>query len=366
MLNRRFFRMAGVMTATTVGAGLFSLPYVFLRSGWLTGIFYLAALSAALAFVHRLYFRVLEKEGGDERLLGLALMHLGRFGRLWGLLSIQGGLILALVIYLLLARGFSEMLFPGSGNLGLALFWLAGSLPLVFGLRRLIAAEILGAVMMAGMILAVFFYGFGDRLASLPVFSWDGFFLPFGPVLFSLAGWTAVEPIFDANRSPERKRAMRAMAAGTFFAAALYALFVFGVLGSSAEIFPNALQGLADWPAWRFALLTVLGLFAIWTSYAPIGLEVANGIRTDLGWTRTASLAFVLLLPPALVALGLNDFLAVMGLAGGIFLGSEYLLLIAIAWRSLALSFREKAIGAALVALFLLGAVYEAYYFVIR
>src|SRR3989344_699027 len=175
MLNRRFFRMAGVMTATTVGAGLFSLPYVFLRSGWLTGIFYLAALSAALAFVHRLYFRVLEKEGGDERLLGLALMHLGRFVRLWGLLSIQGGLILALVIYLLLARGFSEMLFPGSGNLGLALFWLAGSLPLVFGLRRLIAAEILGAVMMAGMILAVFFYGLGDRLASLPGFSWAGF-----------------------------------------------------------------------------------------------------------------------------------------------------------------------------------------------
>ena len=68
---KRFWLEAGLVAAATIGAGMFSLPYVFHEAGWLLGIFYTAVLSAAVIIAHLLYLRVLEetKEKSPDEVL---------------------------------------------------------------------------------------------------------------------------------------------------------------------------------------------------------------------------------------------------------------------------------------------------------
>lgn len=371
-MDRRFAWTAVLVAATAVGAGLFSLPYVFLRAGWLLGVLYLLVVAFFLSFVHAVYYRVLEIEGGDKRLLGLTEKYFRVFGKGFGAVIIIGGLILALVIYLILAGEFSELIRPGTRTLGTFLFWLAGSLPILFGLRRLLFSEFLGAVMMTFIIGLVFSGIFvpleKNSLTGLAAINWKEVFLPFGPVLFSLAAWTAVEPAFDYGKRVGQASgsSRRAMTAGIYAAAFLYLLFVAGILGTVSGVAPDTISGLGEWPIWKFTLVVVLGFFAIWTSYLPIGLEIRNSLVHDLGSSRLLAAAVVFFLPPLLLLLGLGDFLKVLGLAGGVFLGLEYLLILAVGKRSLALGAAQKLLVNLLMLVFILGAIYEIYYFVVK
>ncbi|MEK9179873.1 MAG: aromatic amino acid transport family protein [Patescibacteria group bacterium] len=376
----RFFREAGVITATTIGAGMFGLPYIFFKSGWMVGIFYLFVLSFIVAGSHILYWRTLARADEKRRLLGMARDFLGKFWYRMGLFSVLAGLILALVIYLILGTSFIRLFWPSAGDgVGLFMFWLVSIAPLFFE-RRVVGLELAGIVFMAGIILLIFFSApqFLPQV-SVPAIDFGNFFLPFGVVLFSLAGWTAIEPLFaERKRAQETSDKRQAGAegeggyfprkpffAGTFAAAGLYVLFVVGILGSTAIIAPDAISGLAAWPEWKLGALGVLGIFALWTSYMPIGLEIKNSLTKDLGWKSHWGLALTVFLPPLLVLSGFSNFLKVIGLAGGVFLALQYVLIVLVGKRVLGLSGVEKFFYNLVIAAFLLAAVYEFYYFIV-
>jgi len=56
------------------------------------------------------------------------------------------------------------------------------------------------------------------------------------------------------------------------------------------------------------------GLIAIGTVYIPISREIRNSLEKDLHWNTFLSRGTIIFFPPILIALGLNDFLAVVGL----------------------------------------------------
>ena len=353
------------MVATTVGAGLFGLPYVVSRAGLVVGVGYLIGVSAAVIFAHTLYFKTLEAVGERKRLLGLVKE---KFGSMWGTLAfvnILGGLVLALVAYLILAGQLTELLFPGGWIWGVLGFWLAASIPIILSLRRMVAAELIGGVIIVGAILVIFFAAWGSDIREAPAFNVASAFLPFGVVLFALTGWTAVEPIMDYGKKARAPSSLllRGMAWGTVLSAALYLLFAIGIIYSAPLITEDTISGIVGWPLWKFSLLILLALFAIWTSYVPIGLEIRNALFHDARMSSALSALFVFAAPPVLLFLGLKDFLGVIGLAGSVFLGLEYVFIFFVAKSVLRL--RGVAYGAAavLAGLFLLGACYEVYTF---
>lgn len=358
---------AGILAATTVGAGMFALPYVFLVAGQGLGLFYLAALSSIVGFVHFLYWRTLRKLDERERLLGMVRRYLGKRFSFTAFLAIVGGLVLALVVYLILAGEFFGLMFPAlRGTNGTLLFWALASLPLLLSVKRLVGFELAGACLMAGIILLILFTA--DRAPFLPpstTFTFHALFLPFGAILFALAGWTAIEPMYEYAKGGPRE-ARTAIAVGTLLAAFLYLAFVAGIFGGTDTITSDTISGLAHWQKWKIWLLGALGLFAIWTSYLPIGLEIRGALEHDLRWSRAASLTFVIVLPLVLVFAGFDSFFRVVSLAGGLFLGFQYLLIVAVSRKVLSLSFWERALSWALMGIFALGAVYELYYFVIQ
>lgn len=370
---KSFAKEAGLVAATTLGAGIFALPYVFLKAGWLAGLFYLVVLAAVMVLAHILYFRVLQKTGEKNRLLGLARLYLGEFGFIVGLLAILCGLILTLVIYLILAGQFVRLLFPSVPTaLAAACFWLAAALPLLLKERRSVGLEVLGIILMAGIIFFIFFSSNpAGALSIVSALNLRSLFLPFGAVLFALAGWTAVEPVFDSEKRSKSEftpavQPYLALAAGTLVAAALYLVFVVGIFGSPGAITPDTISGLFGWPTYKLILLAALGLFAIWTSYLPIGLEIKHSFENDLRLRHASSLGLVIFLPPILLFLGLNNFSRVIGLVGGVFLTLQYLLIILVGKKVLEIRGAKGLFLNLLSFVFILAAVYEVYYFVVN
>lgn len=362
------FRKIGVVVATTVGAGMFALPYVFKEVGWQVGALSLLLTGCLITCAHHLYWRTLGEVGERKRLLGLAKLHFGKAGFYPAFFVLGGGLLFALVVYLILGGEFLAIIFPSlSRPAGVLVFWIAASLPLLFGLRRLTALELVGALAMAGIIVWVFVQGWPPHFWGNNGGGPSSFLFAFGPILFALAGWTAVEPVYDAGKDGGgRASPLLIFAGGTLVSAALYLLFVSGVFGLTSNVTTDGLSGLSGRGAGFLAALGTLGLFAIWTSYVPISLEIKNALEKDLKWRPGPVLAAIFLIPPLLIVAGVRSFFDAVSVAGGVFLGLQYVLIVLVGIRVLRARGWSALLYALLGGAFLLGAVYELYYFVIR
>lgn len=349
-----------LIAAATIGAGMFALPHVVSRGGYLLSTAYLAGLSAAVIYAHILYRRTREVQSG--RLLKISEGLLGRPAGIVAAFSILGGLTLALVAYLILGAKFLAPIF-GSEGAGLLFFWAAASLPLILGISRIIKLEAVGSALTAGIIIFIFASSLPWRSVAAAQFSGD-FFLPFGAILFSLAGWTGVEPMMDVLK--RGKNAILALIFGTVAVAILYALFVLGIFNSAPRLTPDTISGLIGWPIWKFWTVVALGVFALWTIYQSIAQEIKMSLEDSFRLDPALAAGFVAATPLFLVWAGMSDVSEVVGLAGGVFLAMQYVFIILSARKKLSLGGVEKFLSATLACLFLAGAIYEIYYFAIK
>lgn len=366
----RFWRtMAsmGLLAGATIGAGVFTLPYVASRVGLPLFVVYLGVLGAFVGGTHLLYWRVLQRTGGTARLVGLARQHLGRGLARLAFLAIFLGAAFTLAIYILLGGHFLARVFPLPPDLASLLFWVGVSIPIAFGLRRFIRVELFIVVL---MVLAALGVVFTQHLSlhALPFSARVDFFFPFGPLLFALAGWTSIEPIVLRYWRPDPARAphpARTLAIGTTLIGILYAVFVIGIASISTTVTADTFSGLSAVPVWYLVLLFLFGLCALVTSYLPISHEVKNALVEDLKWSRSFALPAVLFFPYVLILIGLDNFLVLVGFVGGLFLAVQYLIILLLArvvlqprgWRGVALD--------ALWVVFVLAIAYQFYYLLV-
>lgn len=337
-MNRRpTLIAAGTIAGTTLGAGLFAMPYLAATAGILPTAFFLASLSAAVIYAHTLYWRVLRDEAPGTHLLELARRHLGAVAARGTFVATVLGLTLTITSYLALGTAFVKGLFPAFPDAyATLLFWLACSLPLAFRLKRFIAAELFMTAVMSGA-LAILVLTVPITFSSFVLADWSQALLPFGPILFALAGWSAVEPAIAAVRG-QRGHRIPSLALGTVTVAILYFLFAL-TLGSAGDtVTPDTFTGvLGSLPSWQTALLLVAGLFAILTSYLPMNLELKNAFRRGLGWRRSSAFTAALFLPYLLVLAGFDSFLSGVELVGGVFVVAQYVAILQVARAALRL-----------------------------
>jgi amino acid permease len=368
-MAKHYLKIAAIVAAATVGDGVFALPFIFYTAGWLTCLIYIVVLGAIIVMAHSLYLSTLEKVGEKERLLGLAKKYFGGGGFWTAFIAVVVGLLLTLVAYLILGSEFIHLALPMvRERYAFAVFWALISIPVFLSERYLVDLELVGIIATSAIILLIFFTALPNVFfASAPIINWQNFFLPFGAVLFSLAGWTSIEPAYDAKKKIRGAFVpWKALAAGTFFAAALYAMFAAGILGSTGIITPDTASDLAQWAMWKREILAIMGLVAVGTVYMPISREIRNALEKDLHWNKIVSRAVILLVPPALIVLGFNNFLVVVGIVGGVFLATQYILIILVGRRALALSLGQKIWADIAVVAFIAAAVYSIYAFIVR
>src|SRR3989344_1442929 len=379
-----------ILSGTIIGAGMFSLPFIFSASGWLVGVVYLIAFVAVFSFLHLMYADIIIGNGGQPKLAEYVARALGGWA-FWPMATTTvAGMFLILTIYLVLSTSFANLLAPeqisAPRNLGtILIFWLLGSAALFLGVKKLAFSEFLVNIAVAAIVIVIFSAGLkelssGNETAvglldsALPrSFGPYALFLPFGPVLFSLAGRSAVPSVVKYARklSLPRDILKKNIIWGTAVPAFIYLLFVFGVTFLSKNITTDAVSGIVYAPKVITYGLGILGLAVMWSTYIMVGASLKDILIYDLRVPPFASGAIVVFAPLALYLAGLQNFLALVSIAGGIFVAIEGLALI-FTWQKLrktngAPSLFEKSrpnIVSALIAIFIIGLVCEIIYFV--
>jgi amino acid permease len=347
-----------ILIATTIGAGIFSLPYIFYNAGWLINLIYFLFLGFFLVFIHYLYSLTLLKTQGRGGLLELIKENLNLKLYPFAFILIILGLILTLLIYLILGGKFLNIIFPSLNfNLTVLIFWLISSVSLIFG-KFFNRFETLGAFFIIFIILFVFFSNGNLNNLNIPAINLNQVFLPFGPLLFALAGWTAIFPMLKQNNF--QKIHFKKFILGTAIIIVLYLLFILGIINASPIITEDALSGL-NWPYFKLVILALLGLFAIWTSYLPIGLEIKNSL--SLFFSSLTNNIIIIFSPIILFYFGLQSFLKTINLAGGVFLALQYLFILILENKVLNLNLINKLFIKILKIIFLLACFYEIYFY---
>jgi amino acid permease len=337
-MNKRLLLAIGLLAGTIIGAGIFSLPYIFSRLGIMSGLLYLVFFTLVYFLIHLMYARVLELNPGRHQFFYLAHHYLPSF---WGGLAsfiILAELLLVLAVYLTLAPIFIQLVLPINSLNALLIFWLLGSAFIFMRLSLLGLAEAAGTIGILAIIFLIFFAG-GNNVLAVPKFrpiDVGLFFLPFGPLLFSLAGRPAIHKVVEEHRVAALSRQGfslgRAIFWGTAIPAMIYFLFVLAVLRLNPYVSPDTISSLGFLSPELLGILGVLGFITLWTSYFMIGANIKDILRIDLKWAPTPAALFVLVVPLGLYFGGLNNFLAVVSLTGSIFLALEAIFVIAM-WR---------------------------------
>lgn len=351
-----------ILIATTIGAGVFGMPYVFYKAGWVINLIYFLGLSIFMLTIHYLYAKTIFQTK-DISLLESVQENLGRKYFWLAFISIIFGLIFTLLVYLILAGKFLKLIFPEVDfNLAVLIFWIWASSSLVWG-KFLSRYEVIGTFLMIAIILFVFLSGAASlSFKNISAYNLDFIFLPFGVILFSFAGWTAVGPMVRYQK--DYKINLKPFLLATVVVAILYLLFILGIVNSTNIITEDSVSGLIYWSYWKIILIALFGLFAVWTSYLPIALEIKNSFSKKL--SPFLSLVLIIFLPIILFGLGFQSFLEVISLAGGLFLALQYFLILLLIRNVLNLKPIQKSLIKFLEFIFVLAAIYEIYFSILK
>ncbi len=324
-----FLLSVGLLAGTIIGAGIFSLPYIFKSAGLVTGFFYLALATAAYIIIHWMYAEIIQKTSGEHRFVGYAKTYLGVGGYWLAILITVIETILILTIYLVLSQSFGNLITAyGAGVEKMIIFWAIGSMAMFLSLRRMAWVEFLITAGMAVIIGIIFIFSLNDvrplSVAGLVSVDWRMWFLPLAPVLFSLSGRQAIPALVKI-----RGNVKKSIFTGVALAAVVYALFVLSVLMLSPTVSQDAVTGLRGAvPAWTLITIGIFGVLSLLSSYITVGFDVYKSLGLDLRMPFWLNFLIVVFGPIALYFAGFNSFIGLVSFVGGIFLALEGIFII--------------------------------------
>lgn len=324
---------ASILAGTVIGAGMFSLPFVFNQVGFSTGLFYLAFFSLFYIWIYFLYAEVILNTAGEHRFVGYAKIYLGNLGFWLALLLGLLEIFFVLTIYLILSPSFFNLIYSSNSLYYLLFFWFLGSAAAVFSTRRIAFLEFLIVAGMVAIIALVGWLGIGNfsfpeaPFQNLNFWSWP----LVGPILFALSGALVVPEVVSYFRESKMSlaRLKLSLALGGILPAVAYLIFIIGILGLSGAVSEDAVSGLIGrTPDLILGLLGTLGLLSLISSYIAIGLNARRILEYDLSLSKNWSKLIIVFLPIILYFLGLQNFIYAVTLVGLIFLPLEIVFII--------------------------------------
>ncbi len=322
-------RAAFVLFGTIVGAGIFSLPYVVEKAGYLMGLFWMILLAGAVTLTHVLFGEVVLATRGQHRMVGYVGIHLGPFAKgletLSSILSLFGSSLAYLILGGLFISQIVSRFAPFTPAWGAAVLFLIGLIVVRRGTRFLSGVDFwLTLVEMSGFLLLSFVAAKGFDASHLFTYDPTQAFLPYGVILFAYGGLTAVTEVHDIVGGDARKM-RRSIVAGTLMAVALTILFVTAVVAAlGVSITPEAVAGLSARFGGSLPLLGALaGFFSILTSYIVFTDYLHKQFRQDFKVGRFLSVAASVGIPFLLYLAGVRSFGRILELVGAVLVGIE-------------------------------------------
>jgi hypothetical protein len=148
------------------------------------------------------------------------------------------------------------------------------------------------------------------------------FFLPYGITIFSFWG-TSIMPEVSEMCGSNHKLFKRVLTSALWFSGIFYLIFILIVFGLSGSITtPDALSGLINILPQKILLLAYFfGFLTCFTSFITMGLTLKKIFWFDYQVNKHLAWFLACFIPLTLFFIGLNNFLQIIGLIGGVTLG---------------------------------------------
>lgn len=373
---KNFLYAIATLIGTIIGVGLFGIPYVVARSGFLIGLGWLIIIGAVALIIHLAYGEIILRTKGKHRRIGYVDRYLGKRETEISALIILLARFGALLAYIIVAGQFLFILFDGILDINpfawSVIFFIFGSLLIFFGLKVVAKVEIIMTVFLILIVGILLGKGLGsinpENLVTLNISS---FFLPYGVIFFSLGGLTAIPEMRGMLRGRE-KLLKKSIILGTLVPIIIFILFTFLIVGvTGIETSEEAITGLGialKNGAVNFGAF--FGLLAVATSFLVLGLNLKETFLYDYKLSHKFSWALSCFIPFILFLIGLRNFIEVIGFVGAIFGGLEGIILILIYQRAKKDGKREPEYSLSLplfvrygiISMFVLGIIYQIVY----
>jgi amino acid permease len=367
--KRRILRAISTLSGTIIGVGFFSLPYILSKVGVYTLIFYFLFLGSLIILIHLFFGELAILTPDLKRLPGFAKYHLGNVASKIAFLSTIFGTYGTLLAYLIIGGNFLKNLFipifRDFDLLFILIYFLTASLFVFFGINIISRVEFLDSILFLLILILILFLGQNffeiKNLFSIP--KPKDLFLPYGPILFSLWGASMipeVEEILERNKKDLKKVIFVSVLISAIFYF-LFAILVCGILGK--ETGEDAISGLERFFGEKIAkILFLFGTITTFTSFVALGLTLQRVFWYDLKIEKNLAFALALLPPIIFYILGFNQFLPVISLIGGVFLGIDGVLILTM-YRKIKKPKIKGFLFYPLFLIFFLGIFYEIFYF---
>ncbi len=316
-MDKKFWAAVFTLSGTVVGAGILGLPYIFSKSGFLIGLFWLIILSLIILFVNLWIGEVTLRTKGTHQLTGYAEKYLGKTGKRIMIFVLVFEVYSALIAYLIGEGQSLSVLFTGTAQYSLLfafLFWISMTFLLTEGLRGLKKIETWGVMAIILIIVSTFiFYTPQINLTNFTLFNLKYFSLPIGVILFALLGFVCIPELKMIVENSEKKL-KKAIILGSMIPVVLYVLFTFTFVGFLGDKVPQvATISLGK-------TMNILGIFTMLTSYFSLSFVLKDMLKFDLKFSNKKSFLVVsltpLLLYLCLILFNAANFILVLGIGG--------------------------------------------------
>lgn len=366
-----FTKAFSVFVGTIIGAGIFGLPFVALKSGFFIICLYFLFMAVIVALAHSLLGEVVLGTKKIHRLPGYVGEYLGPRWKKFALFIICFGLIGTLLAYLIIGGEFLNLFFSpyfgGNPTLYTLLFFGLGTLLIFQGIKSISQIEFTFLLLFFVIIYLFFAKTFHSiNLNYLKNIDLNFLTYPYGVVLFSLWG-SALVPEVKEILGKDKAKLRKVIFLGITAAVIIYLFFVFIILGICG---PNtsheAIYGLAQTAGDGIVKLGfIFGATTCFTSFIALGLTLKKVFWYDLGLSKNLSWFIACFLPLFLFLAGLREFIDVIGITGAIAVGIEGIIIIFLYKEFLKKKFSLKmnSLFYVLPIIFIFGIIFEILYF---
>lgn len=316
-INKKFWFTVFTLIGTIVGAGILGLPYVFSKSGFFIGVFWLLFLGILLLYVKLCMGEITLRTKGFHQLPGYAQIYTGKKGKLIMLFAMIFGIYSALIAYLV--GGGQNLSNFFIGNLNYSIFfaiisWATMTYFLKKGIEGLKKIETYGMLTVIFIVIGLFLWFIPQlSFSNLKTIQINNFFTPFSVTLFALLGFSCI-PALRKEIKGEEKLLKKAIITGVFISIFLYIVFSFIFVG----VFGSKISEVATVSSGR--VISLLGAFTILTSYFVLSFVLKDIFILDLKKSKFISFIFVSIIPLCLYLIisyfELFDFASILGIGG--------------------------------------------------
>ncbi len=355
------------MSGTIIGVGFFGLPYIAAKVGFFVMAGYFLVLGFLVILVHLFLADVALKTPDFKRFPGFAKIHLGNWGENAAFVSTILGLIGAILAYLIVGGEFlKEILSPvlgGGATLYTVIYFIAGFVLVYWGIKAIAKVEFWGLILFFLILIAIFFRSQNlisiANLSPAPDFSY--LFLPYGAILFSLWG-AALIPEIEEMLGSSKKMLKIIIPLAVLIPIFIYLFFIYLILGiTGPRTTESALVGLKNYlGSGTVVLALIFGVATTFTSFLALGLTLKKVLWYDLKISEKKAWIIVIFTPLILFLAGIKNFIAVIGIIGGIMLSVDGILILLMYQK---IRPEKKFLTYSMILAFIAGIVYSFIYF---